>query len=299
VIDRAAVRQTRLARWFGPDGLIAGIAIDHRDALLEAWQRITERRPERSAVEAFKARAVRTVGPHATVVLLDAEFGGPALRERVVPLDVALVMPLEAQGYQSVGDGRLTTLLPDFGAAEAARLGAVGCKLLLPYHPDDVGSAAFQDEVARGAITESHETDMPLVVEPIVYRFEAESPASFDARLAERVSTTAAHLAKLAPDVLKLQFPAGTPDDDVACAAVTRACGGIPWVLLGAGSDAETFAAQLKTAVRAGAAGFIVGRTVWEGALALDEAASNAYLGQEAVPMFRHFAEIARAALPV
>ena len=289
-------RRERLATWFGPDGLIAGIAIDHRDSLVQAWERRNAALPGPGAIEALKARAVHALAPHGSLLLLDAEYGGLALRGDAMPDEVALVMPLEAQGYESVGDGRVTSLLDDFDAADAARLGAAGTKLLLPYHPDEVVSAARQDEVTGVAIAASRAAGLPLVLEPIVYRLTAESQDSFDARLAERVSDTAAHLAGLGPDVLKLQFPAGTPDDAAACAALTRACRDIPWVLLGAGAGADTFERQVETAVRAGAVGFIVGRTVWGGALTADEAGSNAYLAEQSVPMFRRFVEVARAA---
>ncbi len=295
--DAAGARHDRLARWFGPDGLIIGIAIDHRDALLNAWQRRNHAPPERSAIEALKARAVRELAPDATLVLLDSEYGNAALRAGAVPPGIALVMPLEAQGYEAAGEQRVTALLSDFGPLDAARSGAAGCKLLLPYHPDDVASASLQDDVALSAIAACHDSGMPIVLEPIVYRLEAELSASFDARLAERVAATASHLATLGPDVLKLQFPAGTSDDAAACATLSRACGDVPWVLLGAGNDEDTFAVQVQSAVGAGAVGFIVGRTVWGGALVPDEAASADYLAEQAVPMFRRFARLARSAL--
>jgi tagatose-1,6-bisphosphate aldolase len=45
----------------------------------------------------------------------------------------------------------------------------------------------------------------------------------------------------------------------------------VAWVLLGGGTDEETFLAQLREAVRGGARGYIVGRTAWAAALVEDD----------------------------
>ena len=72
----------------------------------------------------------------------------------------------------------------------------------------------------------------------------------------------------LGPDVLKLQYPGSAR----LCETLTRACGAVPWVLLGGGTDEDTFLAELRNAMRGGARGFIVGRTAWDAALVVDDA---------------------------
>ena len=81
--------------------------------------------------------------------MLDEELGGLALEAGAVPSWVGLIMPLEAQGYETIGAGRTTTLLDDFSPARALGYGADACKLLLPYRVDDAESAARQDAQAR------------------------------------------------------------------------------------------------------------------------------------------------------
>ena len=44
----------------------------------------------------------------------------------------------------------MTTFLPGFSPALAARSAPRRCKLLLPYRPDHEASAALQDAVVRG-----------------------------------------------------------------------------------------------------------------------------------------------------
>jgi sulfofructosephosphate aldolase len=81
------------------------------------------------------------------------------------------------------------------------------------------------------------------------------------------VAESARRLARLGPDVLKLQYPGSAR----LCELLTRACGAVPWVLLGGGTDEATFLAQLRDAMRGGARGYIVGRTAWDAALVEDD----------------------------
>ncbi len=65
--------------------------------------------------------------------------------------------------------------------------------------------------------------------------------------------------------MLKLPY-AGSAE---ACAAVTQAAAGVPWAVLSAGVDHETFIEQVRTAVANGAAGAMAGRSLWKDSLAV------------------------------
>lgn len=246
---------TRIERIASPRGVVCGLALDHRDSL-----RVVARRrgyPEDAAsLRALKVQLVRGLAPFASVVLLDVELGLDAFTERG---DTPLVVPLEAQGYESVGEGRITTLLGDVDPARAAALGAVGCKLLLPFRPDLAETARRQEEMVARVVAECRAADVLSIIEPIVY---GEVP-----ELGAAVSETARRLARLGPDVLKLQYPGSAR----LCETVTRSCVDVPWVLLGGGTDDDTFLGHLADAMRGGARGYIVGRTAWDAALVHDE----------------------------
>ena len=273
----------------GPDGVVAGLALDHRDSLRAAAAR-RGMPTDAPTLIALKAEMAQALAGDATVVLLDDELGGAAIE--ALPKGARLVMPLEEQGYETVGDGRVTTLLPDFPPARARERGAVGCKLLLPYHPGHAEAARLQEGVARRAIEASHAAGVGLVLEPIVYEGEG-------AAFALCVIETARALARLRPDVLKLQFPAGSPDEGAACRAITDACADVPWVLLGGGAGARTLLGQLEVAMAAGARGFIAGRTVWDAALVADGAARRRALAEVCGPLLREAAAVARGTSPV
>ena len=87
----------------------------------------------------------------------------------------------------------------------------------------------------------------------------------------------------LGSKVLKLPYP-GTPE---ACAAVTALCGPVPWAVLSAGVDHETFIGQVETAMRNGASGVIAGRSLWKDCISLDRAVTRDRLTTVAVPRLR------------
>lgn len=274
----------------GPDGVIAGIAVDHRDAMSVALRNRGLPEPTPAELTALKLRVARVLAPAASAILLDAEYSAAqALAAGAVPGDTALVVPLEAQGYGDGGRLRATSFLPGWSPARAAELGASGVKLLLPYRPDVGEQHEPQDAVVAEAVAGCRQAGVALVLEPIVYAFDGEQLGA-DA-FAELVVDTARRLARAGPDVLKLQYPGSAP----ACDAVDRACGpGVPWVLLGGGADAELLTEQVTIACASGASGFIVGRTVFDPGLVADPAASETALRERSLPMFARLAEAAR-----
>ena len=106
----------------------------------------------------------------------------------------------------------------------------------------------------------------------------------------------------LGADIMKVQFPrAGDADAEQEwCRRLDAACGATPWVLLGGGAAHETFAAQVEAACRAGASGYIVGRTAWEGAVTPDAGERRRWLADVGEPRLRAVREravVARAAV--
>ena len=276
--DGASVvgRRRRLLRLGGSRGIIAGIAIDHRDSLRVMLQRRGATRTSTSDLRSLKLRLTRVLAPAATAIMLDAELGGLALEAGAVPSSVALIMPLEAQGYETIGSGPTSTLLDDFSPAEALRHGADACKLLLPYRADDLGSAARQEALVSTTVSACHELGLPLVIEPVVYRRPTETAAAYADAYGQLVLGAVARLQPLGADLLKLPFPVldmrATTESAAldACGALRSACADTPWVLLGGGVDTDTFVEQIRLAGTAGAAGFLAGRGIWGAAIASD-----------------------------
>jgi tagatose-1,6-bisphosphate aldolase len=274
-VATAIGRRRRLLRLGGARGVIAGVAIDHRDSLRVMLERRGSTGVDDAELRTLKLIMTRALAPAATALMLDAELGGLALAEGAVPPTVALIMPLEAQGYEG-GDGPWTRLLDDFSPALALRYGADACKVLLPYRADEPGPAAHQEALVTSTVAACHELGLPLVVEPVVYRRPDETPAAFDAAYTGLVLAAVERLRPIGVDIFKLPFPvldmtsmseAAALD---ACRAIDDACRETPWVLLGAGAETATFVDQIRLAGTAGASGFLAGRGIWGAALEAD-----------------------------
>ena len=272
----AVGRRRRLLRLGGTRGIVAGIAIDHRDSLRVMLERRGLTGLGIADLRALKLGIARALAPAATAIMLDEEMGGLALEAGVVPPDVGLIMPLEAQGYETLADGPRTTLLEDFSPADALRYGADACKLLLPYRVDDRASAGHQSALVRETVAACHELGLPLVIEPVVYRRPGEGEDAYSSAYTGLVLAAVTALRPLGADLLKLPFPVLDLDAVTetaardACRALDEATAETPWVLLGAGVGTDTFVRQIRLAGAAGASGFLAGRGIWGAAISTE-----------------------------
>jgi tagatose 1,6-diphosphate aldolase len=293
----------RLGRLRGLDtlsdarGIFALAAIDHRDALGVAFETAGYPVPPPERIAELKTTIARALAPHATGLLIDVELGAPAIAQGAAG-PCGIVVPLEAQGYSDVAAGRVTSFLPGFSPALARTLGAAGCKLLLPYRPDHEVSAARQDDVVREAVAACHAEGLPLILEPIVYALPDEAPDAFAAAFPALVIAAATRLQALGPDILKVQFPRDERGDEAEwCTQLDAACGPTPWVLLGGGGAPEVFTRDLRIACRAGASGFIAGRTLWTGIIG-DDDETETWLRRVGVPLLHSLRDIAQSGRP-
>jgi tagatose 1,6-diphosphate aldolase len=153
-------------------------------------------------------------------------------------------------------------------------LGVDVCKLLWFYRPDgDV--AEHQREVIRTLVRECAELSLPLVVEPIWYPLEGEDPKRepWKQRRVQGIVETAHEVSALGVDMLKVEFPGYVETGEgktKALDACRRLNDGVnvPWVILSAGVGYEHFKTQVEIACRAGASGFLAGRSIWRDAAA-------------------------------
>ena len=72
---------------------------------------------------------------HATAILMDPEYGLPALRTRTRSAGVLLAY--EKTGYDATPAGRLPDLLDEWSVRRLVEAGANAIKILLYYNPDD------------------------------------------------------------------------------------------------------------------------------------------------------------------
>jgi tagatose 1,6-diphosphate aldolase len=227
----------------------------------------------------IKLDLVRALAPHAPAMLLDPEIALPgAVDAGAFPARTGLIISLERSGAIRTDDGlRRAELLPGVGGAGVRRLGGTAAKLLVRLRADREDADGENGRVIRAAVADCAAHDLLLVVETLVYRLDDEDEGAFRSRRAELIQGGAELAERCGARHLKLEYPG----DRDACAAITAALG-VPWALLSAGVDHDTFVAQLRDALAGGASGFIAGRSNWKESVVMDAEARHAFLAGEA-----------------
>jgi tagatose-1,6-bisphosphate aldolase len=184
--------------------------------------------------------------------------------------------------------------------------GAPAVKLLIYFRPDLKNIASKQLDLVAGLADQCLEEDIAFLVESVSYPIEEErinqggtSSRKFAEIKPGLVIETARQITALPIDVLKAEFPADIKfEQDEGkllglCKELNRASR-LPWVLLSAGVDFESFRKQVKIACKAGASGFLAGRALWqEGVRIRSREKRLDFFQNTAVPRLKELAEIA------
>lgn len=265
-----------------PRGTFTCLALDHRQNLRRSLNPQDPGATPDRALTAFKLAVATALAGEATAVLFDPEYSAAqAVAAGVIPGSVGLVVALEATGYTGDLTARQSRILPGWSVAKAKRMGASMVKLLVYYHPD--APTAPEIEAFTRSVAEScREHDLGLMLEPLSYALDPAVKKLSSDEKRYVVVETARRLTPLGADVLKAEFPLDTADTDeaawaAACAEVSAASQ-IPWLLLSAAVDYETYLRQVTAACKAGASGVAVGRAVWKEAVSLAPEERAAFL---------------------
>lgn len=249
-------------------GVFVFLALDHRQNL----RRASPRFEDPAELSCFKLEVAAELAPLATALLLDPEYSAAqAIAGGALPGDRGLVVALEATGYAGEPTARRARLLEGWSVAKAKRMGAQMAKLLVYYHPDAPTAPETEDFVAEVA-AECRHHDLALMLEPLTYSIRGGKLEAEEKRQA--VVETARRLTAIpGVDLLKAEFPlppdAPEAEWTEACAELNAAsC--VPWVVLSAAVDFDTYLRQVAAACRAGASGIAVGRAVWQEAVFLE-----------------------------
>lgn len=274
-----------LARITGPDGIIAGFAFDHRNSMASDLQ--AHGLPNDAAyIREFKRQVIASLAPAATLVLLDHEYGLQAVASGAVPGRVAFAMPLEARRSPGAPFDALTQLMPEWTARQARHVGADACKLLLPLRMDHPRHADVQLQTCRTAVAACHEAGVIPIIEPVAWPDRDAEPGS--SQLGELAVAGAHAVSRIGSLVVKVQYPgAGLLMD------LDEACRPNPWVLLGGGATGAEILEEVEHAARAGASGFLVGRTLFRPALQASSKARTDALRTQSIPLLTELAQLA------
>lgn len=272
-------------------GIIAAAAMDQRGSLRKSLAKgrgVTEKEITDANMEEFKALVTKVLTPHATAILLDPEFGLPAVKAR--SKNAGVLLAYENSGYDNTKPGRLPDLLETWTVRTLQDAGADAIKILLYYTPFD--SKAINDHkhawVERiGA--ECADRDIPYFLEFVGY-----DPAGGDVNTLEFARKKPEVVAKSMEefskpqyqvDVLKVEMPinmkfvegtksfkgekAYSRSEAMAYFKKTAAVTKKPFIYLSAGVDDDEFRESLELAAESGVRfnGVLCGRATWKGGI--------------------------------
>ena len=276
----------------GANGAIMVIACDQRGGIrkLLASDEAGQKAITDTVLGDTKADVTRHLAAHAPCILLDPICAVPrVVDEGALPRDVALLIGLDASGYDTDPNGHyLSKLVPGITARRVRELGGTGGKLMVYLRSDHPDANGHNIEIIRKCIADFAAEDLLLVVEFLTYAMPGETPEAYKAKFPSLIEGGSRICLDLGSKVLKIPYP-GTPE---SCAAVTKMAGKVPWSVLSAGVDHATFIGQVEIAMANGASGVIAGRSLWKDCVSLDRKQQRHLLETKALPRLREIQAI-------
>ncbi|NJN15091.1 MAG: tagatose 1,6-diphosphate aldolase [Oscillochloris sp.] len=267
------------------NGVIAAAAMDQRGSLKKAIAKAHGSDVDDSALVEFKTAVTRILTKHASAILMDPEYGLPAIAQRAPGTGVLLAY--EKTGYDATVKGRLPDLLGEWSVRRLVAADADAIKILLYYNPFDDGAIneikhAFIERIG----SECAANDVPFFLEPICYDDNIGDEKSFEFAQVKPKYVTAYMEEFSKPqygvDILKVEVPvnvkfvegmqvfSGQKAQSRAeakelfqqAAAVSKK----PFIYLSAGVTDEVFRETLELAAEAGTpfSGVLCGRATWQ-----------------------------------
>ncbi len=271
-------------------GVIAAAAMDQRGSLEKSIAKARGSATTADDMTAFKKAVTLVLTKHSTAILMDPEYGLPALPMRAPGTGVLLAY--EKTGYDTKDDSRLPDLLPEWSVRRLVDAGANAIKILLyynPAHPDHINTVkkAFLERLGA----ECAANDVAFFLEPICYDDNVGDAKSLEfAKVKpEYVKAYMAEFSKpqYAVDILKVEVPvnmsyvegtstfggqkAYSRSDAMALFQEAASVAKKPFIYLSAGVTDEVFRETLELAAEAGTpfSGVLCGRATWQDGIAV------------------------------
>lgn len=241
------------------------------------------------SLRAAKSDLVTHLANHGPAILLDPEVAVPhVIDEGVLDRDTALVVGMDASGYETIDDLRYTRMVDGVTPKRLREVGADAAKMLYYLRPDKQGLDSRVAEEMRDLINACEEEGVLVIIEILTYKLPGETDTEYAEIFPKLIEQSADFSVRCGAKVLKLQYPGSAE----ACAAVTAAAQGAPWAVLSAGVDHETFIEQVRVAVSNGASGAMAGRSLWKDSLSVDQQTRSELLEGKARPRLEELQRI-------
>ena len=256
------------------DGRVAAVAVDQRQALRKMLA-AADAPAGAGDLRAFKVAVARAIGDIAPALLVDPQYGLPAVSaDPLVPARLPLMVAIEESGTISWQGGERSLALSGWGPQEARNAGACAAKLLVYLRADHPATLEQGVAYATAVRRSCRLADLPFILELVPFLLAGEDETTYAAAFGRHVLEIAEIGASLVPDLLKIPFPAPLGSDDpVAGGLDLLAALPVPWAVLSAGAEFDRFVGRVVRSLDdGGAVGFIAGRALWKDAVGAPDA---------------------------
>ncbi len=275
----------RLQTCANQQGIINAAAMDQRGSLKKSIEKLRGHSITNDDLTDFKKRVTKVLTRYSSAILMDPEYGLPALAERAPGTGVLLAY--EKTGYDVSKKGRLPDLLDVWSVRRLIEAGADAIKILLyinPFDEEQINSAKYAFIERIGAECEANQ--IPFFLEPLAYDDRFEDASLEFARLKpEYVTRYMEEFSKprYGVDILKVEIPINISflegsrafkggesayDRNTAIEHFKSAAAAAkkPFIYLSAGVDDDVFRENLELAAEAGVpfSGVLCGRATWK-----------------------------------
>ena len=267
------------------NGTFAIIAMDQRNTLRRMFDAVGEEATPEVMAQA-KVDVAANLSPGATGLLLDPDFGVPAVRESgQLAATCGLLVAAEPSDRGNYNGEPRAHRIEEQNGRWVLDQGGDAVKFLVqvnalrqarPGEPDLVAEAL---DVVRAVVEDCKAASIPSVIENLVYTLPGEEPLAGEAK-SEAIVQSAIALSELGMDLLKLEYP-GSP---AACRRLADSID-VPWAVLSAGVDFEEFTEVLRISCDdGGASGFIAGRALWKESIGMSASERAEFFTEQSAP---------------
>ena len=267
-------------------GVISALAFDQRGALKRMMANYQTQEPTIAQMEQLKVLVSEELTPYASSILLDPEYGIPAIEVR--DEEAGLLLAYEKTGYDATTTSRLPDCLVEWSAKRLKEKGADAVKFLLYYDVDgddyiNLQKQAYIERIGSECVAE----DIPFFLEILTYDEGISDNGSVEfAKVKAHKVNGAMELFsddRFGIDVLKVEVPVNmkyvegfsdgevvySKDEAIQAFRDQEAASHLPYIYLSAGVSASLFQETLVFAHEAGAKfnGVLCGRATWAGSV--------------------------------
>ena len=274
------------------DGTLAIIAMDQRNTLRRMFTAVGVEATIDDLRQA-KIDVAQHLTPHATGILLDPDFGVPAVRDSgALAPGCGLLVAAEPSDRGTYNGEPRSHRIAEQNATWVRDMGGSAVKFLVMMNPARTIGAGEPDltaetlQVVREVVEDCRAVGIPSVIENLIYALPGSEPMTPQQR-EDAIVESAVLLTELNPDLLKLEYPGSAAGCRRLADVLT-----VPWAVLSAGVDFDTFTDVIKVSCDdGGASGFIAGRSVWKESIGLVGEERQRFLAEVAVPRLTNLRE--------